>query len=46
MDGMIRLLTANETIVNSGDTVYMRIRGDKFHLFDETNNGSNLMQYR
>lgn len=46
LDGMVRLLTDNEADVRSGDTVYMRIRDDKFHVFDMTANGVNLMQHR
>lgn len=46
LDGMVRLLTDNETDARSGDTVYMRIREDKFHVFDMTANGLNVMQYR
>ncbi|MBM7564270.1 ABC transporter ATP-binding protein [Paenibacillus sacheonensis] len=46
LESMIRLLTDNETDVQSGDTVHLRVRADKFHLFDMTDNGLNLMQYR
>jgi len=46
LDTMIRLLVDNETPLQTGDTIYIRIREDKFHLFDMTNNGLNLMQNR
>lgn len=46
LGGMVRLLTDNETDVRPGDRVNMRIRENKFHLFDMTDNGFNLMQHR
>lgn len=46
LDTTIRLLTDNDTAVRSGDRVHVRVRADKFHLFDMTDNGRNLLQYR
>ncbi len=46
LETMIRLLVGNEVEVDSGDTVYIKFRDHKFHLFDTTDNGLNLFQYR
>ncbi|BBH22256.1 ABC transporter ATP-binding protein [Paenibacillus baekrokdamisoli] len=46
LESMIRLLADNETPVRSGETIFIRFRDDKFHLFDKTAGGLNLMQYR
>ncbi|WP_338113275.1 ABC transporter ATP-binding protein [Paenibacillus artemisiicola] len=42
LGGMIRLLADNEARVQAGDTIYMRVRDDKFHVFDAAANGLNL----
>ncbi|SDW44021.1 carbohydrate ABC transporter ATP-binding protein, CUT1 family [Paenibacillus sp. CF384] len=46
LEGMIRFLVDNEADVHSGDIIHIRFRDDKFHVFDSTDNGLNLMQYR
>ncbi|MCM3631241.1 ABC transporter ATP-binding protein [Paenibacillus glycanilyticus] len=42
----IRFLADNETDVRHGDTIRMKIRENKFHVFDMTAEGLNLMQFR
>lgn len=46
LESMLRLLTDNETEINAGDTISLKIKDSKFHLFDMTANGNNLLQYR
>ncbi|MCD9022933.1 ABC transporter ATP-binding protein [Cohnella silvisoli] len=46
LETMIRILTGNEIEVNSGDNVYIKFKERKFHIFDMTDNGVNLLQYR
>ncbi|GLX67172.1 ABC transporter ATP-binding protein [Paenibacillus glycanilyticus] len=46
MQSTIRFVTDNEAPVRHGDTIQMKIREDKFHIFDMTEDGHNLMQFR
>ncbi|QJD81927.1 ABC transporter ATP-binding protein [Cohnella herbarum] len=46
LETMIRLLTDNENEVSSRDNLHIKFKDAKFHLFDMTDNGRNLYQYR
>ncbi|MBJ6360084.1 ABC transporter ATP-binding protein [Paenibacillus sp. GCM10012307] len=42
LETMIRLLTDNEKEIQPGDLIYIKVKANKFHLFDMTNNGQSI----
>ncbi len=46
LPAMVRLLSDNELEVRPDETLALKLKGSKFHLFDMTDNGRNLLQYR
>ncbi|MFC4303786.1 ABC transporter ATP-binding protein [Cohnella boryungensis] len=45
LETMIRLLTDNKLELNSGEYIYIKFKDRKFHLFDMTDNGRNLLHH-
>jgi ABC-type sugar transport system ATPase subunit len=43
LETTIRLVIDNERYIEFGEHIYLKLKDDKFHLFDMTNNGLNMI---